>query len=93
MKLIASKFGIALGFSFSIGFLLCNLIFLIGGDNFSLSIMNTIFHNADFKPIMTANGFNFGKLLSGMTMLFIAGTFIGYFTVIIYNSISKTKLS
>jgi hypothetical protein len=93
MKLTASKFGLAIGLAFAIGFLLCNLIFLIAGENFSLSIMNMIFHKTDFKSIMVSDGFNFGKLSGGIAVLFIAGTFMGWFTAIIYNSLNKAKVS
>jgi hypothetical protein len=93
MKLKASKFSIALGLAFAVGFLLCNLIFLLGGDNFSLTIMNLIFHKTDFKPIMTAEGFNIGKLLGGMGVLFIAGAFIGYFTTFLYNAMTRNTSS
>jgi len=89
MKLKASKFSIALGLAFAFGFLLCNLIFQLGGNNFSLTIMNFIFHKTDFKPIMTAEGFNIGKLLGGMGVLFLAGAFIGYFTAFLYNAMTK----
>jgi hypothetical protein len=92
MKFNSSKFGIALGLAFTIGFLLCNLILLFGGKDLSLGVMNSIFHDTDFKPIMVDNAFNFGKLLAGMGVLFIAGTFIGLFTGWIYNSIGKSKL-
>ena len=93
MRLKASKFSIALGLAFAVGFLLCNLIFLIGGDNFSLTIMNSIFHKTDFKPIMTAEGFNIGKLLSGMGVLFFGGAFIGYSTAFLYNAMTKNTSS
>jgi len=93
MKLNISKFGIALGLAFGIGFLLCNLVLLIGGKEFSLGILNAIFHDADFKPIMADNGFSFGKLLAGMGILFVVGTFIGWFTALIYNAMSKAKLA
>jgi hypothetical protein len=93
MKLNMSKFGIALGLAFSIGFLLCNLILLIGGKDFSLSVMNAIFHDADFKPLMIDNSFNFGKLLAGIGGLFITGTFIGWFTALIYNAMGKSRLA
>jgi len=85
MKLLPFKFAIALGIAFSIGFLVCNIIFLIGGHGFSLNIMNQIFHETDFKPLMTNEGFSFGKLLCGMGILFLAGTFIGWITAFIYN--------
>ena len=85
MKLNTIKFGIALGLAFSIGFLLCNLIFSLGGDSFSLSIMNSIFHKTDFKTIMIDEGFNIGKLLTGIGSLFVAGAFIGYIASVIYN--------
>ena len=91
MKINVIKFGVALGLAFSIAFLLCNLILLIGGKDFSLSIMNTIFHDADFKSLMTDNGFDLGKLLRGMAALFIVGTFIGWFTAVVYNAIGKSK--
>ncbi len=93
MKLNVAKFGIALGLAHSIGFLLCNLILLIGGKDFSLRVMNTIFHDADFKSLMIDNGFNLGKLLGGMAALFIVGTFIGWFTAVVYNAIGKSKIA
>lgn len=92
MRLNAAKFGIALGLAFSIGFLLCNLILMVGGKNFSLSVMNTLFHDVDFKPLMTDSSFSFGKLLAGMSALFIVGTFIGWFTSILYNAMLKSRL-
>lgn len=91
MKLNSSKFGIALGLAFSIGFLLCNLVLQIGGKDLSLSVMNTIFHDTDFKPLMTGSGFNPGKLLAGMGVLFIAGSFVGWFTSVLYNGMSKSN--
>ena len=93
MKLNLSKFSIALGLAFAVGFLLCNIIFLLVGDNFSLTIMNLIFHKTDFKPIMVAEGFNIGKLLGGMGVLFLAGAFIGYFTAFLYGAMTRNKLS
>lgn len=93
MKLNSSKFGIALGLAFSIGFLLCNLILLIGGKDFSLGVMNTIFHDTDFRSLMTDNSFSFGKLLAGMAALFIVGTFIGWLTSLLYNAMSKSSLA
>lgn len=93
MKLHSSKFSIALGLAFAVGFLLCNIIFLLVGDNFSLTIMNLIFHKTDFKPIMTAEGFNIGKLFGGMGVLFLAGAFIAYFTAFLYNAMTNNKLS
>jgi len=92
MKLNSSKFSIALGLAFAAGFLLCNIIFLLIGDNFSLTIMNLIFHKTDFKPIMIAEGFKIGKLLGGMGILFLAEAFIGYFTAFLYNATTNNKL-
>lgn len=93
MKLNVAKFGIALGLAFSIGFLLCNLILLIGGKDFSLDVMDTLFHDVEFKSLMTSNGFDFGKLLAGMAGLFVVGTFIGWVTAFLYNSMSKSRLT
>jgi hypothetical protein len=93
MKLSALKFGLALGLAFMIGFLLCNLIFLIGGHGFSLQVMNQIFHETDFKPLMTNEGFKAGKLLCGMGILFIAGVFIGYITSVFYNTFNRSSVS
>jgi len=93
MKLKASKFSIALGLAFAVGFLLCNLIFLLVGDNFSLTIMNLIFHKTDFKPITTSEGFNIGKLLGGTGVLFLAGSFIGYFTAFLHNATTRNTSS
>jgi hypothetical protein len=84
MKLFSFKLSLALGLAFAIGFLICNIIFLIGGRGFSLDIMNLIFHETNFKPILAEPGFNFGKLLGGMGVLFLAGVFIGYFTAFVY---------
>jgi hypothetical protein len=72
MKLIASKFNIALGLAFAVEFLCATLFFCWFGDNFSLTRMNLIFHKTDFKPIMIAEGFNMGKLLGGIEVLFPA---------------------
>ena len=93
MKLNASKFGIALGLAFSIAFLLCNLILSIGGRDFSLSVMNTIFHDTDFKTLMTNEAFNFRKLLAGMGALFVVGTFMGWFTALLYNAMVRSKIA
>ena len=93
MKLNRSKFGIALGLAFSIGFLFCNLILSLGGKDFSLSVMNTIFHDTDFKTLMTNEAFNFGKLLAGMGGLFVVGTFIGWFTALLYNVMVRSKIA
>jgi len=92
MKLKVSKFSIALGLAFAVGFLLCNLIFLLVGDNFSLTIMNLIFHKTDFRRIMISESFNIGKLLGGTGVLFFAGAFIGYFTAFLYNATTSNKL-
>ncbi|HKR06982.1 MAG TPA: DUF5676 family membrane protein [Bacteroidia bacterium] len=91
MKITPSKFALALGIALSISFLLCNIIFAIGGKDFSLSIVNTIFHDMDFKPLMIDSGFNIGKLLCGMLILFLEGLFIGYVTAFIYNTLNKNK--
>lgn len=93
MKLNSSKFGIALGLAFGIGFLLCNLILFIGDKEFSLSVMNTIFHDTDFKTLMTDEAVNFGKLLAGMGALFVVGTFTGWFTALLYNAMVRSKLA
>ena len=93
MKLNVLKFGIALGLAFSINFLLCNLILMVGGKDLSLSVMNTIFHDADFKSLMTEGGLNFGKLLAGMGILFVAGAFIGWFTALLYNVMGKSRVA
>jgi len=63
MNLIPSKFGFALGAALSTSFLICNIIFSIGGKDFSLDIVNTIFHDMDFKTLSTDSGFNFWKLI------------------------------
>jgi 2TM family of unknown function (DUF5676) len=93
MKLISSKFGFALGLAFSIGFLLCNLILQIGGKDFSLNVMNMIFHDTDFRSITLDNAFSFGKLLGGTAILFMAGAFIGWLTALLYNALAKPKLA
>jgi hypothetical protein len=76
MKLLPIKFGISLGAAFGIGFLICNIIFSIGGHGFSLRVMNQVFHETDFGSLMTNESFSIGKLLCGMGILFLAGLFI-----------------
>ena len=93
MKLVASKFGLALGIALSISFLVCNIIFSIAGKDFSLSIVNTIFHDVDFKPLMTNSSFNFWKLICGMIVLFLEGFFVGYVTAAIYNLFGRKRES
>lgn len=93
MKLIALKFGLGLGIALSISFLICNIIFSIGGKDFSLSIVNTIFHDMDFKPLMTDCGFNFLTLISGMLILFVEWLFVGYVTSAIYNAMNRKQES
>ena len=61
-------------------------------EGFSLDIMNLIFHRTNFKPILAEPGFNFGKLLGGMGVLFLAGAFTGYFTAFVYNGINRNKV-
>lgn len=89
MKLSSTKFGFALGLALSIAFLICNLVFAIVGKDFSLNIVNTLFHNMDFSSLMVSNTFNIGKLICGMLVVFIEGLLIGYMTSAIYNIMSK----
>lgn len=91
MKIAPSKFALALGIALSISFLLCNIVFAIGGQDFSLDIVNTLFHNMDFKPLVIDGGFNIGKLFCGMLILFIEGLFTGFVTAFIYNAFNKNK--
>ena len=91
MKIVPSKFALALGIALSISFLLCNIVFAIGGQDFSLGIVNTLFHDMDFKPLVIDSGFNIGKLLCGMLILFIEGLFTGFVTAFIYNALNKNK--
>lgn len=91
MKISTLKFGLALGVGLSISFLLCNIFFAIVGNDFSLSIVNTLFHNMDFSTLMIYNGFNIGKLICGMIVLFIEGLFIGYITAVLYNLMNKKQ--
>ena len=91
MKISTTKLGFALGIALSLSFLLCNIIFAIGGIDFSVNIINTLFHDMDFKPLMIDNGFNIGKLLFGMLILFLEGLFTGYVTEAIYNSLQINK--
>lgn len=86
MKLNASKFGFGLGIALSISFLVCYIILSIGGKDFRLSIVNMIFHDMDFKILMTDNGFNFWSLVCGMLILFLEGLFVGWLAAVIYNS-------
>jgi hypothetical protein len=91
MKIVPSKFAFALGLALSISFLVCNIIFSIGGKDFSLNIINTLFHDMDFKPLLIDSSFSIGKLVYGMLILFLAGLFTGYITAFIYNVISKNE--
>lgn len=91
MRIIPSKLALALGIAFSISFFFCNIIFAIGGKDFSLGIINTLFHDMDFKPLITNEVFNIGKLICGMLILFIEGFFTGYVTAFIYNVLNKNK--
>jgi hypothetical protein len=91
MKIVSSKFALALGLALSISFLLCNIIFSIGGKDLSLNIVNTLFHDMDFRPLMIDSDFSFVKLICGMVILFLEGFFTGYITASIYNAISKNK--
>lgn len=93
MKITPSKFALALGIALSTSFLICNIFFAIGGKDFSLNIVNIIFHNMDFKPLMIGSGFNIGKLILGMIILFLEGLFTGYITASIYNALNKSKQS
>jgi hypothetical protein len=92
MKLNPSKFALALGLALSISFLFCNIIFTIGGNEFSLRIVNTLFHNMDLKPLIIEHGFDNLKLISGMVILFLEGFFTGYITAAIYNTLNKTAV-
>ncbi len=92
MKISSLKFGLAMGVGLSISFLLCNIFFAIVGNGFSLSIMNTLFHNMDFSTLMIENGFSIGKLICGMIVLFIEGMVIGYITASMYNLINKKQV-
>ena len=91
MKIAPSKFGLALGIGLSILFLLCYIILAIGGKDFSLNMLNLLFHDMNFKPLMIDSGFNIGKLLGAMLLLFLTGLFTGYITAAIYNKINKNK--
>ena len=93
MKITSSKFALALGIALSISFLICNIILAIGGKDFSLNMFNILFHDMDFKPLMIDSGFNIGKLIGGMIMLFLVGLFTGYITASIYNALNKNKQS
>ena len=91
MKISPAKFGLALGLAFGISFLICNIILVIGGNKLSLSVVNTLFHDMDFNQLMVDNGFDFGKLVFGMLILFLTGLFIGYVTAAMYNAFSKME--
>ncbi|MFA5815705.1 MAG: DUF5676 family membrane protein [Bacteroidales bacterium] len=93
MKISPSKFALGLGISLSISFLICDIIFTIGGKDFRLSMVNAFFHDMDFKPLMIDSGFNIGKLILGMIILFLEGLFTGYITASIYNALNKNKQS
>lgn len=91
MKIAPSKFAFSLGIALSISFLFCNIIFAIAGKDFVLNIINTLFHEMDFKPLMIDSGLNIGKLFCGMLILFLEGLFTGYVTASIYNALNKTS--
>lgn len=89
MKIAPSKFALALGIALSVSFLICYIILAIGGKDFSLNMFNILFHDMDFKPLMIDSGFNIGKLIGGVIILFFTGLFVGYITAAIYNAINK----
>ncbi len=89
MKINSSKFALAFGLALSISFFICNIIFYIGGSDFSLSIVNTIFHDMNFKPLLIENNFSIVKVLCGMFILFLEGLFVGYVTAALYNTFNK----
>lgn len=91
MKISAFKFGFGLGIALSISFLICNIIFAIGGRDFTLSVINTLFHDMDFAPLMQETTFSIFRLACGMIILFLEGIFTGYVTALIYNTVSKPK--
>lgn len=91
MKIIPSKFAFALGAALSISFLFCNIVFAIGGKDFILGIVNALFHDMDFKPLMIESSFNFGKLIYGMLILFLEGLLTGYVTAALYNAFNKNR--
>ena len=93
MKLNPSKSALALGIALSILVLLCMVISFIGGKDFSLNMLNILFHHVDFKKIMIDSEFNIGRLLGGMLILFTGGIIVGYSTAIIYNALNRNKLS
>ena len=89
MKIATLKFALALGIALSVSFVLCNILFAIAGNDFGLNIMNTLFHNMDFKPLMINESYNIVKLVCGMLVLFIEGFFTGLVTASIYNALIK----
>lgn len=91
MKIAPLKFGFGLGVALSISFLLCNIIFKIGGNDFSLSIINTLFHDVDYNPLMNEANFSLSKVFCGMLILFLEGIFTGYATAAIYNALTKKQ--
>ena len=91
MKIAPFKFAVSLGIALSISFLACNIILVIGGNELSLSVVNTLFHDMDFSQLMVDNGFNLGKLIYGMFILFLTGLFVGYITATMYNAFSKKE--
>ena len=91
MKIIPLKFGFGLGIALCLSFLLCNIIFALGGKEFSLSIINTLFHDIDFTPLINESKFSIIKLICGMLLLFVEGLFTGYLTAFIYNLMNKKK--
>lgn len=93
MKIIPSKFALALGSTLSIIFLFCYIILSIAGKDLSLNTFNLLFHDMDFKPLMVESSFSIGKLLGAMLLLFFIGLFSGYFTASIYNALNKNNQS
>jgi len=60
MKLSPLKFSFALGLALSISFFLCNILLVILGKEITLQILNSLFHEIDFKPLLLDKGFRFG---------------------------------
>ncbi|HLG34910.1 MAG TPA: DUF5676 family membrane protein [Bacteroidia bacterium] len=92
MKLIPLKFAMAVGLAFSSMFFICNLFFSLAGNEASAWVMNVIFHEMDFKPLMMNSSFHLAHLFCGIGICFIAGGITGFITAITYNSISKRKI-
>lgn len=92
MRLIPLKIAVAVGIAMSSLFLFCNLFFSLAGDNALVWVMNVLYYDMNFKPLLGTGGFNFGHIFCGIGLCFITGFLIGFIAAATYNAMSKREL-